>query len=167
MPVTLDDFIAETLTGIVDGINKAKERLKADGRDDWVSPAIMVVGQGGEIHDSDVRVFRRGGYTSKANVVRFDVAVHAGETEEGGGHVGLKVASIVDVGGGKQTTSEDRRISRIQFEIPLVVAEPPEEEIAVRKAELQRLWALRQDNKKPTKRRKRVQARKASPAATR
>ena len=61
MALCLDDFIATTLTGIIKGIDKAKDGLKDRGRSDWVSPPIDSVGKGGAIHDTDVSVLREGG----------------------------------------------------------------------------------------------------------
>ena len=119
MALKLNEFIAETLTGIIGGIDMAKAKMKDSGRDEWVSPPISTVGKGGEIHDADVRVYRRGGYTSKAHLVRFDVALHASETGEAEGGVKVVVASV----SGK-TMMEEKSVSRVRFDIPLVVADP-------------------------------------------
>ena len=128
MALSLEDFISETLTGIVGGIDKAKTKLAESGRADWVSPPISLVGQGGEIHNADVEVHREGGYSSKAHIVRFDVALHA--TESGGVDGGLKVAiaGVMSVGGKGEVSSEEKSISRVQFAIPLVLADLPNEE---------------------------------------
>ncbi len=132
MALTLDEFIAETLAGIVKGIDSAKAKLAETGRDDWISPPIERVGEAHDLHDTDVSVYRAGGYTSKANVVRFDVALHATDAEETGGRVGVSAATMLTVSGGKKMTSEETSISRVKFEIPLVIAELPSDEIARR-----------------------------------
>ena len=118
--LTLDDFIASTLTQIVEGIDKAKTNLKESGREDWVSPPIASIGQGDQIHDTNLRVHYGGG-TVDANLVRFDVAVHAGETAEAGGKAGVK-AFVVSADLGGKTQAEEKSISHIQFEIPLIIA---------------------------------------------
>lgn len=119
MQTTLEDFISETLTQIVRGIDKAKEGL--GDREDWVSPPISALGKGTAIHDTDLRVHYRGGH-AKANLVRFDVALHAAMSDEGGGKGGVRLA-VVSADFGTGTKTEEKAISRVQFEIPLVVAD--------------------------------------------
>jgi len=121
MAITLKDFIAEALSSIIFGIDEAKKRLESSSRDHWVSAPIAAVGAGHAIHDTDVVVWLPDGENvNKANLVRFDVAVRATESKKGGG--GVKVA-VVDVGG--ELSKEDAAVSRIQFDIPLILAEHP------------------------------------------
>ena len=84
------------------------------------------MGKGEAIHDSDVSVWLPGGKTkSKANLVRFDVAVHAGKAKKGGGGISVAVAGLggAQIDGDK--SSEQSSVSRIQFDIPLIIAEHP------------------------------------------
>ena len=121
MVMTLKEFIGETLSQIVLGIDDAKKKLEPSGRSHWAGPPISTVGKGGPIHDTDVAVWLPGGEaTNKANLVRFDVAVHAAEAKEGGGGVKVAVAHL----GGK-LSAEQSSVSRIQFDIPLIIAEHP------------------------------------------
>ena len=121
MPMTLKDFICETLSEIIFGIDEAKERLKPTSRDHWISAPIAAVGEGQKIHDTDVAVWMPDGRSvNKANLVRFDVAVHATESKKGGGGVAV---SVVNVGG--ELSKEEAAVSRIQFDIPLIIAESP------------------------------------------
>lgn len=57
---------------------------------------------------------------NKANLVRFDVAVHATKSGTKGG--GIQVAGV-QLGG--KTSKEQAAVSRIQFDIPLIIAEHP------------------------------------------
>ena len=69
----------------------------------------------------DVAVWMPDGETvNKANLVRFDVAVHATEARQGEGRLKIAVAQL-DGGMSKEQTA----ISRIQFDIPLIIAEHP------------------------------------------
>lgn len=121
MATSLQDFIAEALSSIIFSIDEAKKRLEPSGRAHWVSAPIAAVGHGHAIHDTDVAVWMPDGKTvNKANLVRFDVAVRATESKKGEG--GVKVA-VVDVGG--KLSKEDAAVSRIQFDIPLIIAERP------------------------------------------
>ncbi len=121
MVMTLKDFVGEALSEIIFGIDEAKKRLEQSDRSHWVSAPIAAVGAGQAIHDTDVAVWMPDGESvNKANLVRFDVAVHATESKKGGG--GVKVA-IVQLGGG--LSKEQAAISRIQFDIPLILAEHP------------------------------------------
>jgi hypothetical protein len=119
--MTLKDFIGEALSEIIFGIDEAKKRLEPTGRDHWISAPIAAVGAGQAIHDTDVAVWMPDGTSvNKANLVRFDVAVHATESKKGGG--GVEVA-VVNVGG--ELSKEEAAVSRIQFDIPLIIAEHP------------------------------------------
>ncbi len=121
MVMTLKDFIGEALSEIIFGIDEAKKRLEQSGRSHWVSAPIAAVGAGHAIHDSDVAVWMPDGKSfNKANLVRFDVAVHATKSTKAGG--GVKV-TVVQLGGG--LSKEQAAISRIQFDIPLVIAAHP------------------------------------------
>ena len=117
--MALDEFISEALTQIVQGIDQAKAKM--GDRADWVSPPIHSVGQGTAIHDANLRVHYRDG-TAEADLVRFDVAVHAASSGEGGGKAGLKLSVVsAELGGKKQ--KENKSISRIQFEVPLIISD--------------------------------------------
>lgn len=107
------------MSEIVLGIDEAKQRLKESERDHWVSPPITLVGAGHAIHDSDVGVEMPDGKSrNKANLVRFDVAIHATESSEAGGALQIAVAKL-----GGAVTTEQASISRIKFDIPLIIAQ--------------------------------------------
>ena len=94
--------------------------MEPTGRDHWVSAPIAVVGAGHEIHDTDVAVWMPDGSVNKVNFVRFDVAVQATKSKKGGGVVGVAMAQI-----GGELSKEQEVVSRIRFDIPLIIAEHP------------------------------------------
>ena len=121
MVMTLREFIGEALSEIILGIDEAKKRLEPSGRPHWVSAPIAAVGKGQAIHDTDVAVWMPDGQSvNKANLVRFDVAVHATESSKGGGGIQVAVAQF-----GGELSKEQAAVSRIQFDIPLIIAEHP------------------------------------------
>ena len=125
MGLDLKDFIGETLSQIILGIDQAKEKLQDSGKSDWVSPPIVTIGEGQVIHDHDARVQLPGRRYTKATVVHFDIAVSASEGSEGGAGAGLKVVGVEARVGGS-VTAEAGSVSRIKFTVPLVLAAPPE-----------------------------------------
>ncbi len=122
----LKEFIAETLSQIPLGIESAKEKV-GESRANWIAAPIKFVGKGDKVHDTDVSVWIADNKVAKANLVRFDVAIHASERADG--KAGIRVAGFFGIGIGAgvegSASIEDKAISRMQFEIPLVLSEPP------------------------------------------
>ena len=54
--------------------------------------------------------------------VDFDVAITATESEGANGSTGLKVASLLNIGGGIESKIENQTISRIKYTLPLVLS---------------------------------------------
>ena len=123
MGLSLKEFIGEAMSQIVLGIDDAKEKLGSE-RSHWVSPPIYIIGKGEAIHDTDVAVWLTEDAITKANLVRFDVAVHASKTVEAKGGVEVTFLTVVDAELGAKGRSEDLSISRIKFDIPLIIATP-------------------------------------------
>ena len=124
MGLSLQEFIGEALSQIVLGIDDAKEKMAESARSNWISPPIQQIGLGQEIHDTDLAVWLTEDVVTKANMVRFDVAVHASKTVEAKGVVEVTLLTVVDAELGAKGRSEDLSISRIKFDIPLIIAEP-------------------------------------------
>ena len=120
----LKEFIAETLSQILLGIESANEKV-GESRANWIAAPIKFVGKGDKVHDTDVSVWIADNKVAKANLVRFDVAIHASERADG--KAGIHVAGFFGIGAGVEGSAsiEDKAISRMQFEIPLVLSEPP------------------------------------------
>ena len=53
--------------------------------------------------------------------VEFDVAITTSETEGTNGGAGLKVASLMNIGGGVECKVENQTISRVKFTIPIIL----------------------------------------------
>ncbi len=124
MGLSLKEFIGEAMSQIVLGIDDAKEKLEGSERSTWISPPIRTIGKGGAIHDTDVAVWLTEDVVTKANMVRFDVAVHASKVVEGKAGLEVAVFSMGEAGIGGKGRSEDLSVSRIKFDIPLIIAEP-------------------------------------------
>ena len=54
--------------------------------------------------------------------VDFDVAITTTEAENANGGASLKVASLLNIGGGGETKTENQTVSRIKYTLPLVLA---------------------------------------------
>ncbi len=123
--LTLQHFISEALSQILVGIEDARGAVQEKGiKGHRISPAISHVGMGQEIHDADVAVFLQDGEICKAHLVQFDVAVHA--TEAVGGKAGIQVSALGVRGGvGGDLSAEEKTISRIKFDIPIILQYPP------------------------------------------
>ncbi len=111
----LDEFIQQTLTQIVQGVAKTQQELSKDGHE--VNPH-------GLDFDKDGRAFRvAGGNNPKwasVQIVSFNVAVTASEATEKGGEAGV---SVMGIGGGlgKHTETATSSVSRIEFQVPVVL----------------------------------------------
>lgn len=110
----LKDFVASTLTQIVEGVAQSAEAVsKAGGA---VSPAFK---------PSTTSTERVGstsdGLNTPVYAVSFDVAVVASSTDSLDGGAKLTVASVLSVGGKATTSERDEVTSRIKFMIPLLL----------------------------------------------
>lgn len=108
---TLEDFVSETLTQIVNGMTKvAKEQKSAD----W-SPIPR-------LSDQTVRG-AQGFLTTLGNgtaiTVEFDVAVSAGESSEGGSKGGANILHVVNFELGGKLEATNTTISRVKFPVAL------------------------------------------------
>ncbi len=95
----LEEFITTTLLSIKKGIQEAnicisKQKGKTLGIDDDIQY---------EIH-------------RESKGIKFDIAVTVSNEKEAEGGGKIKVA-VLDIGGGKTTTSKEEHISRISFEV--------------------------------------------------
>lgn len=100
----LKDFIAQTLIQIQQGVKEAIDKTKSNSTQrGYINPVWQ-----GAVSDTDIQK------------VKFDVAVTVADKTSGGGNAGIKVAGIVDLGGGKTASTESSSISRVQFEVPII-----------------------------------------------
>jgi hypothetical protein len=96
--MNIEDFISETLTQIISGVNKAQDALKKTSGCS-IAP-----------------------YGKNAEAVEFDVAVTAAESKESKGGLAVSVCSI---GAGIQGASEASRstVSRVKFAVKIQLPE--------------------------------------------
>lgn len=129
----LKEFVAESLSQIVEGVTEAQQRIAEIGG--AVSPAIASLSHNkrdGTLHDG--RVVR---------LVEFDVAVSASSEDTTGAGAKLTVASIFSGGGEKRKQNVSESYSRIQFTVP--IAYPPEERTTIEQQQKQLEKRRRQD----------------------
>lgn len=92
----LEKFVKETLLQVLRGIRGAADEVEEhEGR---VSPELV----GGTLQN-----------------IEFDVAVFASEDSATGGKAGIRVASMIGIGGKKEVSSSHRSESRIKFTVPV------------------------------------------------
>lgn len=128
MALSLKEFVSEALTEVVLGVESAREKLAALSSCAVVAPAV-VSSNGGTNY---IKCYT-GSYTKKderliewAQVVEFDVAVHATENKVGSGGVQVAALNLIKANlGGKQKT-EEGSVSRIKFNVPLILNMKPE-----------------------------------------
>jgi hypothetical protein len=120
MELTLQDFIRETLVQITNGINEANKALAGTGA--RVNPKNMT-----PTSAEGAQFFGRletGEYQHPPLVhgISFDVAVHASESSQKAGGLGIVVAAVA-VGGRSKSDVAAASESRIQFDIPMLYPE--------------------------------------------
>ncbi|WP_100641530.1 hypothetical protein [Marinobacter salexigens] len=118
--MNLEDFIAQSLSQIAKGIDKANEEL---------SDSLAVVSPRGvkDVHrESRYGSLKVGeGTWLKVHEINFDVAVTAAEGSEARGGLGITVGAVTLGASGKENYT-NTSVSRIQFSVPMVLpqAEP-------------------------------------------
>ena len=97
----LEEFITTTLMNIKRGIRKANEQVAKDE---------------GKTLGLDASIVFQLSEKEKNGGIKFDVAVTVSneKKKEGGGKIRV---AVVDVGGGKESSAKEERMSRISFSI--------------------------------------------------
>ena len=106
----LKDFIKNTIESISESIVESQESLKDKGV--IVNPEKTSVGPNGE------KMLRAGG-NRYVQDLEFDILVGVDENENAGGKGSLKVAGLIDVGGGLEESKTITRHNRIKFTVPV------------------------------------------------
>jgi len=111
--VELRDFVSETLTQIIDGLDDAKKRI--DNEQVIISPRISNTfgfkGVTGIVPSAD---------DAPAIMINFDVSLSTTEGSDTKGGIGV-VTGIVALGSSGQSSSETASLSRVQFGIPVIL----------------------------------------------
>jgi len=113
----LKDFVSESLKQIIKGIKSAQDFAQKEGRGAKIGPrgiAVLARDSQGQRppHESKPRL--------PLERVEFDVAVTASETPDKSGGVGTRLR-VVDVGAQAGKTTENIKVSRIRFSVPIVL----------------------------------------------
>lgn len=104
----LKTFVAESIKQIAEGI---KEAQNAD-TGAWVSPLVgSLVGKKPQIWDNIT--------TADPQVISFDIAVTAVESDAKKGGGGMQVLGIA-IGGGLESSTQNSSVSRIRFDLPII-----------------------------------------------
>jgi hypothetical protein len=108
----LKEFVAETLTQIIDGVKEAQRRTEAvEGTS--VNPHLSAPPE-----LARYGILNAGG--NVAQVIQFDVALTAMEGTGTKGGIGV-VAGVFNLGSAGQSQTENSSVSRVKFSVPLAL----------------------------------------------
>lgn len=113
--VPLDDFIAQSLTSIVQGIKKGQELDVGD----HIAPLIQ-----GKSRNEQGNFHLKGDTSNQANIVQFDVQVATEAYRAGGGAAkgGFKLYVVdIELGGDGKRSTRSSNLHRLQFAIPIKI----------------------------------------------
>ncbi|MDO9186822.1 MAG: hypothetical protein Q7W13_12490 [Bacteroidia bacterium] len=106
----LKDFIKNTISSISTAITESQTELAEKGV--IVNPERMEIGKNGE------KLLRSDGWRYIQSL-EFDILVGVEEQQNGNGKAELKVAGILNIGGGLTEQSTNQNQNRIKFNIPV------------------------------------------------
>lgn len=106
--MNLEEFIKESISNIVRGVECSQKEL--EGTNAIINPST--INEKGFIDNSGKR---------KVINIRFDVAVTVEDIDEGKKGFRIAVADIISLGANSQEKTANQVISRIAFEIPLLL----------------------------------------------
>ncbi len=115
----LKDFIKDTISSISIAIIESQEELKDKGV--IVNPEKIEIGKNGE------KLLRSDGWRYIQNL-EFDILVGVEEKQTGNGKAELKIAGLLNIGGGLDAQNANQNQNRIKFNIPVAFSttETPE-----------------------------------------
>ena len=110
----LKDFVAETLTSILEGVSNAQEKAKELGA--FVNPGGLMRNVS-NVSDNSIWDNRTNNFAQQVN---FDVAVTAEDSATGGAKIRV-LSGILggDIGGEK--ANKNSIVSRVQFSVPILL----------------------------------------------
>lgn len=111
----LEDFVSETLSQIVRGIEKAREET---GRQATVGAQVGILPPGDNTGVGVMPV--KGSNGDVAHLVNFDVALTASGGAEAKAKLGV-VSGLLNTGGEARKDWQNSTVSRVQFTIPLAM----------------------------------------------
>ena len=124
--MNVEEFVDTSLRQIIAGVKKAQQATRLPGKHpseaNIVNPAVM--------YDADSAPKGKYFATTGRNLVHFvdfDVAVTTDSTSEAKADLSLKVVGI-GIGGGGGVSDRDSVVSRIKFQVPIVLPQSMAEE---------------------------------------
>ena len=124
--MNVEEFVDTSLRQIIAGVKKAQQATRLPGKHpseaDIVNPAVMY----GADEAPKGKYFATTGRTL-VHFVDFDVAVTTDSTSEAKAGLSLKVVGI-GIGGGGGVSDRDSVVSRIKFQVPIVLPQSMDEE---------------------------------------
>lgn len=124
--MNLEEFVETSLKQIIAGVRKAQAATRLSGKHppeaDVINPAVMY----GADPAPKGKYFATVG-RNLVHFVDFDVAVTTDSATEAKGGLSLKVAGI-GLGGGGSASDRDTVVSRIKFQVPIVLPQSTDTE---------------------------------------
>lgn len=112
----LKEFIAETLSQIIDGIVVVQK--KYDGQNVLVCPDD-IQGNKGEYYIEDESVYTYHNRKNRVQEIDMDIAISVSEKD--GNKAGIGIAQILKAGISTENVLQNENISKIKFSIPIVL----------------------------------------------
>lgn len=114
----LKDFVKHTILDISKAIKEANDEATSQGLDIKVNPLNVYEATSGRLE----HFIPHSGSSSNRTIekIKFDVAVTTGGSMSGDAGAGINVAGI-KIGGSGSVKGEHENISRIAFEVPVVM----------------------------------------------
>jgi len=100
----LKEFVAETLIAIHDAITEAISRIEAAGGKGTINPHWI----------------EDGSWDKNVEKVEFDIAVSVADKTAGTAKAGIKVFTVVDVGGDGSKSWEHIVANKVKFSVPMI-----------------------------------------------
>ncbi len=114
----LEKFVAETLLQIIRGVDEAQSQINKDGGD---SLAIGAINPALDTARAEIQVVRgEDGKLLPVQTVAFDVAVTTTEGSDKSVVGGIRVVGV-KIGAEGSATSETTAVSRIKFNVPIIL----------------------------------------------
>ncbi len=99
----LKEFTKQTLIQIVEGAKEANSAISE--------------------HNAQIHTYNDNGYAKSFPITKvdFDVAITTTESEGTNGSAGLKVVSIVNLGGNVESKIENQTVSRVKYSLSIIL----------------------------------------------
>ena len=117
----LKDFVSQTILSIVEGVADAQEQASAHGA--FVNPTMLTR----TVKNIGENAIWDGRDNNLARLVRFDVALTIEEGTATSGKIGV-VSGFLNLGSTGKSEDRSIAVSRIQFEVPLLLPGNPVQE---------------------------------------